>query len=490
MAFVLTLMYVAISLLSPGVLPEGMWSLHVNIILGIAAILALIPQLGQAKLNAIPDPVFVLGLIFASALSMVPVGFSTVPDAVMAYIPIFITFYFVFITCQNLGHLRIMSWVLVAVGLFIFFQGWMAEHAQDFASPYLLRETRGGELIYRHQGLGVLSDPNDTAQFFVTLIPLTFLRWKKGSFVSNLLFTIAPVVLLSAAVYYTHSRGGAFALVAVCLFGFKNKLGFVLSSVLAVGLFAGMMAINISGGRGMEDDDGSRVAFWSTGLEIFKAHPVVGVGIGRFPEYNGGLTAHNSYVVCLAEVGMIGYFCWMGTIVLNLTGLSQISKSKNGEKSEADEQNLALPPHLRWRPALERSTVVPAVMPLQATPAGSPGFASVAYTPAVSPSWAPPSVRFGKEPTNSAASDADLIHFAKVLGVAFVGLLSAGYFISRAFSMIFYVLLGMSAAVRVMYLERHPELKPDRKTALKRVFMVMIGSIVFLYLFVRIRGIH
>ena len=74
------------------------------------------------------------------------------------------------------------------------------------------------------------------------------------------------------------------------------------------------MWLDISGKRINEDD--SRVAAWVTGLGIFKAHPVFGIGIDNFSDYNEtGNTAHNSYVLCLAELGMFGYFFWMGMIV-------------------------------------------------------------------------------------------------------------------------------------------------------------------------------
>src|SRR5439155_1624687 len=142
------------------------------------------------------------------------------------------------------------------------------------------------QVIHRFRGLGVLSDPNDTAQLYVTLIPLLFLAWKKGNAVSNLVLCIFPAMILAAGMYFTQSRGGVIALIALCLFGFRDNLGIVLSSILAFGLFSGLMVLNVSGGRGMNDDDGGRVAAWSTGLEIFRAHPLFGVGIDRFPDYN------------------------------------------------------------------------------------------------------------------------------------------------------------------------------------------------------------
>jgi O-antigen ligase len=493
MAFVLTVLYVALSLLSPSVLPQAIWSLHVNIILGIATILALLPQLGAAKLKSIPDTYFVAGLLFAAALSTVHLGFSVVPGKVMDYVPIFIVFYFVLIGCRTLFQIKVLSYVLLAVALFVFLQGFMADRAHEVMSPYLIAEGVGDQLISRYQGLGVLSDPNDLAQLFVTMVPLLFLRWSKGNPVGNLLFTLFPAALLIAGLYFTHSRGGLLALIAVVLFGFKDKLGVTLSAVLAVGLLGAAVALNASGGRGLNDDDGGRVAAWSTGLEIFRSHPLVGVGIDQFADYNDtGHTAHNSYILCLAETGLIGYFCWMGTIVSSLTGLSQIARKKKSGHASGAEDRSKLPPHLRWRAPAVAQTVAVTAAPFRTAALASPGFASVAFHEPAQATWAPPSVRFGALSGDAGASadDADLVHAAKVLRVAFVGLLTSAFFLSRSFSMVFYVMLGMAASVRMIYLARHPEQTINNKLMIRRVLMVLGGSVIFLYLFVRIRGIH
>ncbi len=92
MTFALTLLYVAISFLSPGVLPEAIWSLHVNIILGIAVILMVIPQIAQSRLLSLPDSLLVLGLLGAASLSIVHLGFSTIPGLVMGFLPILIVY--------------------------------------------------------------------------------------------------------------------------------------------------------------------------------------------------------------------------------------------------------------------------------------------------------------------------------------------------------------------------------------------------------------
>ncbi len=45
------------------------------------------------------------------------------------------------------------------------------------------------------------------------------------------------------------------------------------------------------------------------GLELLKAHPIFGVGFGNMGDYVGQ-TAHNSLVVCAAELGLFGLYFW------------------------------------------------------------------------------------------------------------------------------------------------------------------------------------
>ena len=46
------------------------------------------------------------------------------------------------------------------------------------------------------------------------------------------------------------------------------------------------MALNFTGGRDISEESGAdRTALWGEGLEIFKAHPLFGVGFGNMVDY-------------------------------------------------------------------------------------------------------------------------------------------------------------------------------------------------------------
>ena len=53
------------------------------------------------------------------------------------------------------------------------------------------------------------------------------------------------------------------------------------------------------------------------GVQMFRSHPLFGVGAGNFTDYNY-LTAHNSMLLVLAETGFFGYVLWLAFIGYSL----------------------------------------------------------------------------------------------------------------------------------------------------------------------------
>jgi O-antigen ligase len=76
-----------------------------------------------------------------------------------------------------------------------------------------------------------------------------------------------------------------------------------------------------------------RYEAWASGLDMWHHHPLFGVGARMFSEHHY-LTAHNSYVLSLAELGFVGlvlfvaimYLC-MKTLVVGLRELSGVPGS-------------------------------------------------------------------------------------------------------------------------------------------------------------------
>lgn len=489
MDFVFTLLYVAFSLVSPGVLPDAIVSLHVNIILGVLAILACIPNIAKSRFASVTDSYLLLGLLFVSAISLMLTGWlGGVFPALEEFVPIAFVFPFVVISCRTLGRIKVLVGILLLVAMFIFLQGYVALAAGDYTSPYILTENVVGGSLYRFRGLGVLADPNDLGQFFVVLIPLTWLWWRKGKTFRNIVLTLVPAVTLCVALFHTHSRGGTLALIAVIWFSFRKRLGLIGSSILTAGALLGAVAMNVAGNRGLNQDDGDRLGLWATGLSVFRSHPLFGVGLNNFHNFSDtGQTAHNSYVLCLSELGIFGYFCWLGMIVYSWNGLSVIVHTSRELLDITVDYALD---RLRISSPFQQQLEV-AGFPIGLGSAGQQeGLAASSPHKAgrLTSVW-PPSPDTLEHEGSTHKDRQEAVRIGHVLQASVLGLLTSSFFISRTFSMVMYLVLALVTAFRIMESRAHPYAKVGALANFRNIVLIVLGSIVFIYLFVRLHGV-
>ncbi len=484
------MLYMAITFLSPGALPSAVASLHVEIILGFLAILATVTTVGGARLGQRPATYLVLGLLASTCVSMMATGwFGGALQTFLGFVPSLILYYFVAANCRSMWKQQVMVYTILLVAFYIIAQGGMAIRADQVSSPWVVDENG----VLRLCGMGTIHDPNDTGQLFVMLIPLLWLRWKKGTAVGNVLFTMLPTAVLLFGLYLTHSRGDMIALVALLMFALKDKLGVTGSAVLGALTLVGIVALNATGGRGITDDDGGRVAAWVTGLETFKSHFILGVGPNNFNEYNPtGMTAHNSVILAMVELGAVGFFFWMGSIVASWTELNWLAqkhqKSRLGPSSDLRRLEMA---------TTLRDKTSPEVAALIEAPAGAPAMISAAMVRRaarmqprpIEPTnaWTPyrditPLADMDEEVTSEA-----LAWSAKVTRVSMVGLLVAGLFLSRTYSSSLYTLLGFSAALVGLSHEDPPK---DTRKLVVTTCVACVSSFILLYLFVRLHGVR
>jgi O-antigen ligase len=170
-----------------------------------------------------------------------------------------------------------------------------------------------GRVRYR----GVLQDPNELALAAALGIPLAFAlsRVRKRSWWRRALLVLTFGLVLVCAVL-TRSRSGQLVFLAVLAvplarrFGTKGMLG---GAILAAPLL-------VLGGRaGMEATSSvtERVDCWAEAISIWRAHPLLGAGLGQFGKYHY-LTAHNSFLLALAELGFVGMFLFTTLAYLGL----------------------------------------------------------------------------------------------------------------------------------------------------------------------------
>ena len=191
-----------------------------------------------------------------------------------------------------------------------------AEPGADYLCEHigLLGTTSVGRGRVRYRG--VLQDPNELALAGGVGLPLAFAfgEIKKRSPGRTLLSVLSLVLVLLCAVL-TGSRGGQLVCLAVFAVYFGKRagaLGVLLGATLTLPLL-------LLGGRGGEEASSStleRLDCWAEAIAIWRDHPLLGVGLGQFGEYHY-MTAHNSYLLALAELGLPGMLLFM--IILYLS---------------------------------------------------------------------------------------------------------------------------------------------------------------------------
>lgn len=368
----------------------------------------------------------------------------------------------------TLGRLRITAGLIALLIVFTGAQGVYAYHFGDgLASRFLMYQGINleeaalrmsaeqieeavayllgtGDVVIRIRGLGFLNDPNDLAQALVAALPLLLCLRRPGRAAFNLLTVWIPVAATVYALSLTRSRGGLLALIAVMFLLFRKRLGRMLSMLLSAGGLAGLLLMGFVGGRQLSMDESSmgRAEAWLEGLYMLAASPIWGLGYGSFADLNY-LVAHNSFVHCFAEVGLVGYFIWLMLIVLTLSHLAAVARGSpetEGEKGDPTEE----------------------------TGAGDESEETV-------------------EDERTENEEEELSRWAEASLISLAGFLVGSLFLSRTYSTMLFLLLGLSVAV--VDVARAADWEVERREPIFRILQVgtiEVASILFVWLTVRV----
>lgn len=277
----------------------------------------------------------------------------------------------------------------------------------------------GGRVRY----IGFFNDPNDLGMFLLMNIPIAlyFKKITKSSIVKLLM--LAWVFALLWAIYMTNSRGtllGVFALGGASLFFRYGKI----KAILLLGVCIPIAFAVMSQFREIDSEESSaqgRIEAWYQGVQMFKSRPLVGVGMGNFMEHHFR-TAHNSYVLVMAELGLFGYTLWFVFIIVTVRKLLLIINKK-----------LAIP---------------------------------------------------AEKESDWDVESADYERLALTLFYCFVGYLSTAFFLSRSFVVVLFVFVGIATAL-INVIERKYILKSEQMV-INRKMIISTGitsviSLVLLY---------
>ena len=167
---------------------------------------------------------------------------------------------------------------------------------------------------------GELQDPNEVSLAMTAgalSLLVAFARRKRTSVATAA--CMAGIALVIVTVLLSKSRGGLLSTMLV--FGVYAVRRYGIWTLVPAGGLAGLALV--LGGRSDAAADVStqlRYEAWSTGLTLFKGNPLFGVGPGQFNEHHF-LTAHNSFVLAMAELGFVGLFLFVSIIYITIKSL-------------------------------------------------------------------------------------------------------------------------------------------------------------------------
>ena len=174
---------------------------------------------------------------------------------------------------------------------------------------------------------GELHDPNEVALTITAgALSLLIAFGLRKRTALGIAFCTAGVILVVITIMMTGSRGGLISALLVPGVYLIRRYG--LWAVIPAGA-VGFLAILLGGRSGMNADVSTELRYeaWATGFAMFKEHPIFGVGARMFSEHHF-LTAHNSFVLTLAEMGFVGMFLFASILYLSMktliVGLSQL----------------------------------------------------------------------------------------------------------------------------------------------------------------------
>ncbi len=189
----------------------------------------------------------------------------------------------------------------------------------------------------RIQYVGIFNDPNDLGMLFVMCLPMAmYLSGRGGMMGLARLFWLLMAGILLYGVYLTNSRGTLLAVLVLLGLYVWRRYGLIMAGMLGS---AGLVAMAALSTRFQEMEVGEesamgRVESWYHGMQMFISRPILGVGADAYSDYHE-LTAHNSLVLVLAETGAIGFGVWIAFVGYGFLMMLAVARRRGALPVEA-----------------------------------------------------------------------------------------------------------------------------------------------------------
>lgn len=185
----------------------------------------------------------------------------------------------------------------------------------------------------RVAGIGQFVNPNMLAIGLVCGIPMVFALFSRSRNLAVRVFLVASAALMVYALYLTNSRGGTLSLVVVAAVAIAGRYGIVRGLVIGAIAYAAVLHFGPSRMAELSTTEASahgRLLAWAKGYDIFAANPIFGAGAGSWYEKYRTLVAHNSFIHCVAELGVFGLAAWTLLAFVSLKNLWYVARRRRG----------------------------------------------------------------------------------------------------------------------------------------------------------------
>ena len=275
-----------------------------------------------------PQNMLMLGLFLAFLLSHVAhtyfgglmLAFTEFSKTVILY------FLFVLIVDSE-RKFKITIFLIVFLTLLLAIQGiYQFNTGYGWAGQPLVKQ----DDISRITWISIFEDPNDLGLTLVIAVGILIaFLFGKVKFITRIV--ILPILgYILYALYLTNSRGAFLSLMAAVFFYFVRKTKkFLLGGIIGALFVFLIFAFGPSRLALMSTDEESaynRADAWYYGIQLTKSNPIFGVGYKMF-EDDFPMTAHNSFVLAMAESGLLGLFFWVGLFYISFKGLFLVQKN-------------------------------------------------------------------------------------------------------------------------------------------------------------------
>lgn len=283
---------------------------------------------GRAKFPKTPAVMLSVGLWLSTIMSHVAhTYFQGVLNTYQETFKISVFLLLLLVVLDNIDRLRKVVLLFLLAAILMSIHAIMQfKTGEGFAGsgPIIWWNVEKNKLMTQTQFFGIFGDPNDLGQFLGLAIPFVFAFPRKMTVVA-LLAAGAVIVYVGEALLTTQSRGtlvGVIAMVA-CLI-FMRLPAKWLPYLVVCGLLGGLGACAFFGNQLLDASAHDRVVFWGIANRYFKSSPInmlFGGGYGMFPEIIGtDNAAHNAFVCCYSELGLLGYWFWFNLLSLGVIG--------------------------------------------------------------------------------------------------------------------------------------------------------------------------